>query len=435
MKLREIILKNFRNFDEYHVALGRKTTVFIGRNGMGKTNLIEGMVKALSFIFSKQKGQEQFEFIRSSGQSIQRFSATDPRFVGDDFCYPLSIHASSFLGEEEEALLDWTFEQESENSGLKDSLFRDAYLSFWEHYNSLQEKPLFAYFSDGFPHKEIRISAKMNEKLESGFPLPANTGYYQWDDERSSAELWKTYFMQECMNNLAHPDAEKQRFVVAVNQKLREFCAPLTPDGTVADWSIAQLFVQFRKFSMRLMIEFADGSIKPFETLPAGYRRLFSLLLDLICRSYLLNKSSDSEGIVFIDEIDLHLHPSLAAEVLPRLQRAFPRIQFIVSTHSPMVISNMSVNQDNKIIALRKSDGRYYNTEVADMSGINYDFVLSAVMDAEPSNVQLQQLKEKYLRLMRRDKVDLADNTLQAIRGMLSATRFEQVKNELTQKL
>ena len=51
MKLFDIAFRNFRNFHEYNIALGNKVTIFIGRNGMGKTNLIEGMVQSLSFIF------------------------------------------------------------------------------------------------------------------------------------------------------------------------------------------------------------------------------------------------------------------------------------------------------------------------------------------------------------------------------------------------
>lgn len=401
MKLLDIKLTNFRNFEEYYVALGRKATVFIGRNGTGKTNLIEGMVKTLSFIFSKQRDRDQYEFIRSSGQSVQRFSATDPRFVNNDYGYPLSLKANAFLADEKSPSLNWTFEQDGEKSGLKDSLFRTAYLNFWEHYNRLAEKPVLAYFSDGFPHQDIRISAKMNEKLESGFPLPANTGYYQWDDKRSSAELWKTYFMQEWMNNSTKPDKEKQRFVDAVNEKFREFSAPLDLNDDDSDWSIDYLFVQFRSSTMRLMVHFTNGEEKPFETLPAGYYRMFSLLLDLTCRSFLLNSNTNPDGIVLIDEIDLHLHPSLAASILPRLQRSFPRIQFIVSTHSPMVISNFDQGGGNSgdyaLINLLKNGEDFYNKTIDNVYGLDYNSSLVNIMETRQNEKYKDELANAYL--------------------------------------
>ena len=132
MKLKELTFKNFRNFEEYHVALGRKTTVFIGRNGMGKTNLIEGMVQSLSFIFSKQRDTPQYEFIRSTDQGVKTFKTTDPRYVNGDYAYPLSISAVGAIETEEggEVPLEWQFEQEAKKSGLKDSKFRAAYHFF-----------------------------------------------------------------------------------------------------------------------------------------------------------------------------------------------------------------------------------------------------------------------------------------------------------------
>ena len=46
-------------------------------------------------------------------------------------------------------------------------------------------------------------------------------------------------------------------------------------------------------------------------------------------------------GIVLIDEIELHLHPSWQQQILPTLQKIFPKIQFIVTTHSPQVVSSV----------------------------------------------------------------------------------------------
>ena len=83
MFLRSISLTNYRNFQEYSIDLGKRTTMLIGRNGMGKTNLINSMVQAISFIFSKQRNMPQTEFIRSSDQGVKRFSATDARYASD----------------------------------------------------------------------------------------------------------------------------------------------------------------------------------------------------------------------------------------------------------------------------------------------------------------------------------------------------------------
>ena len=67
------------------------------------------------------------------------------------------------------------------------------------------------------------------------------------------------------------------------------------------------------------------------------------MILDIASRLAILNppgkNALDASGIVLIDEIDLHLHPSWQQRILPDLMRTFPNIQFIVTTHSPQVIS------------------------------------------------------------------------------------------------
>ena len=190
MILKTISLVNYRNFKEYSIELGKKTTMLIGRNGMGKTNLINSMVQAISFIFSKQRNMPQTEFIRSSDQGVKRFAATDARFT-TDYQYPIYVRATAEINGG--TILNWGLEQESKKSGLKDSRFRDSYLRFWDFYNYVGEKPLLAFFSDGFPHKNTRLSRAMKERLKSGKSLPANTGYYQWDQDQSCVEIWKRY--------------------------------------------------------------------------------------------------------------------------------------------------------------------------------------------------------------------------------------------------
>jgi len=98
------------------------------------------------------------------------------------------------------------------------------------------------------------------------------------------------------------------------------------------------------KVYFRLM----DGRMVEAELLSDGYKRLVNIVLDVAIRCALLNRVKygvDSyaytHGTVIIDEIDEHLHPSLQQRVLKVLQHNFPQIQFIVTTHAPMVISSV----------------------------------------------------------------------------------------------
>lgn len=69
--------------------------------------------------------------------------------------------------------------------------------------------------------------------------------------------------------------------------------------------------------------------------------------MELAFRCYILNSHLGSEaarltdGVVLIDEVDLHLHPSWQMHVVNDLQKAFPRIQFVMTTHAPLIISSL----------------------------------------------------------------------------------------------
>jgi predicted ATPase len=91
---------------------------------------------------------------------------------------------------------------------------------------------------------------------------------------------------------------------------------------------------------------FQLGELKvPFPALSDGYRAYLGWIGDLLWHvsyaSPLGTKLKENRGLVMVDEIDLHLHPSWQMTVLPTLARALPKVQFIVTSHSPLVVGSM----------------------------------------------------------------------------------------------
>lgn len=105
---------------------------------------------------------------------------------------------------------------------------------------------------------------------------------------------------------------------------------------------------------------FEKNGVKiPFDALSDGYRAFVGWVGDLL---YHIEKSAprgkklvDNEGIVLIDEIDLHLHPAWQMKILPLLANALPKIQFIVTTHSPLIVG--SIQWQNIIYLKQGEDG------------------------------------------------------------------------------
>ncbi len=102
-----------------------------------------------------------------------------------------------------------------------------------------------------------------------------------------------------------------------------------------------------------LIFQMHGVSVPPMD-LPDGFRSTFAWLADL-CASWLFRSGDDDaepkdiEAIVLLDEIDLHLHPSLQRSLVPQLREAMPRIQWVVTTHSPLVLASFDRNE---IVAL-----------------------------------------------------------------------------------
>lgn len=102
-----------------------------------------------------------------------------------------------------------------------------------------------------------------------------------------------------------------------------------------------------------------------FQTLSSGYSSIFAIYSELMLRSQFLNILPDElNGIVLIDEIDAHLHISLQRKILPFFIKSFPNIQFIVTTHSPFVIT--SSNHDTVIFDL--TDGSFIDENLSTFS-------------------------------------------------------------------
>lgn len=105
--------------------------------------------------------------------------------------------------------------------------------------------------------------------------------------------------------------------------------------------------------SLDIILTTSRGDIY-FEYLSAGYKTCFSLILGLIKEIEFrfkdpFLKAEDFDGVVLIDEIDLHLHPTWQGPLIRTLKELFPKVQFIVTTHSPSVLQTLS---ENEIIAL-----------------------------------------------------------------------------------
>ncbi len=402
MKIEKIHLHNYRNYKDFSLSFGSEATIFIGKNGSGKTNMIKAIKQLLSFVFSRRKDEPQYGFIASSDRNVISYKPLDARYGKDDdeeeynYHYPIAntLYATLSNGES----LDWTFEKDALTSGLKDSLYRNANAMFWDVcQNGSGELPVFAYFSDSYPHVNLQLSNTIKDLLESGNPLPRNAAYYKWDDDKNCTEIWLQYFIMQYKKCRLQNNAEATHFVDAIREVLVKCSQPISKYNPDVDIVLSDISLDFRGKKEVVVMAYANGAQIPFTELPTGYLRFFSIVLDIACRGYLLNKDCNSAGIVLVDELDLHLHPSVERTILKRLRSTFTNVQWIVSTHSPLVLSAFEQKEESNVIyKLAKEEDETTPVTIANMLGVDATTGLKYTMDTPDDDSRLNDYKEAY---------------------------------------
>ena len=138
------------------------------------------------------------------------------------------------------------------------------------------------------------------------------------------------------------------------------------------------------------MIIDKNGVTLDVRQLSDGERSVLALVLDIARRLSQANPTladpvRDGEAIVLIDEIDLHLHPTWQRQIVRNLTAAFPKCQFIATTHSPQVIGEVAPDRIQII-----SDGQVYTPSHS--FGVDSSRILEEIMDTPPRNESVQSL-------------------------------------------
>ena len=150
-----------------------------------------------------------------------------------------------------------------------------------------------------------------------------------------------------------------------------------------------------------------EVELVPFRMLPGGVRSMLAMVADMAWRCSVLNEHlgpdavTQTPGVVLIDEIDLHLHPSWQRHVVGDLKRAFPKVQFIVTTHNPLCLRGLQEGEvavmcrtaDNDIVAL---------TDLPPVEGLRVEQLLTSELFGLSSTVdpELDEMFEEYYRLL-----------------------------------
>ena len=351
-------LSNFRCFEEFSIdfnlesrkvfSQGKSTevgplTVLVARNGQGKTSILDAiriLFGTYTRAFSKTE-KEVKSSVHATSSDIRKYRDGDGQLKQAD---NMLIDGNVQLcGKQEFACRSLDKKQYSRTTH-SDVECISAYgrnIAEMRIKEPSTDWPLLAFYGTGRLWSATKITGRTLLLMDD--PIFGYENCLGKDHNFRTVKDWLTKAVSkhniDLFDNLRpHPVMESQ--VKAISQSLEQvlseegYSSELTMDSLLDELAVKQ--------------KTTDGIIPvAISQLSDGVRAAFGLVADIAFRCARLNPHHGenaprmTDGIVLIDEVDLHLHPAWQQRILNSLQLAFPKLQFIVTTHSPQVISSV----------------------------------------------------------------------------------------------
>lgn len=417
--MKKIIIRNFRCFSEQNITFREGVNLFVGDNAAGKTSVLQACKYVLSAFFSgfsddntKWVSLDENDFrIEIINGIISPEKPINIEFDVDDIIVHAPIyHFIHQMYNNDDILPNKLVKNSKKNSrslvtGIKDlkEYTHQLYNKYFTSDGQIYDLPLFASFSTEDIHAKRKIDVK-KFKLYNHKP---SFGYY----ECLEGDGFFPYWIKRLL--VLKEGRENNSEIAIVKQAIKDALGS-NGCGIIDDISI-------RPIQNKVYFIYTDGREVESKHLSDGYRRLVNIVIDIAFRCALLNYGifgSDTckktIGTVLIDEIDLHLHPTLQSKVLRGLKNAFPRIQFIVTTHAPMVMSGVQTNEHNIVYKLEYKDEQYRISSIEPF-GMDLSTITEAFLEQIPRVKEANDEINNLFALIDEDDIDKAKEVLNVL--------------------
>lgn len=395
--LNEIRLVNFRGIKEMALSFSTQTTVILGVNGVGKSSVLDALAIALSSMTERIAGQA------AKARDIS------PDDIKNDASYA-RIEVKADLGMNTPT--SWAIARNRkggkhpvERSSELDQLnahtgLLNSRMLFAETNHQPLHLPLAVYYD---VHRAVLdVPLRVKEKLKN---TPREAYYDALGHGGTDFRGFFAWFRDR-------EDAENERIRDESNYVDRDLQAVRTAVASFTQFTDLRIR---RKPSLRMTVKKNQTELNVMQ-LSDGEKCLLALVGDLARRLSLLNTDSinplEGEGIVLIDEIDLHLHPKWQRSVVSSLERTFPKCQFVITTHSPQVVGEL---RPDAVLLLR--DGEFLGHAERSL-GLSSGEVLEELMEGKARNVHFQEKVRNIERAIEDEAYSVARLELKSLRDL-----------------
>ena len=337
-----IKINHSRNIFDLEIPLSsekRQHLIITGKNGCGKTSLLLELNKYLTQIDNGQIGY--YQNFQNSLKIRRNRLKRNP-------------NPSEKLKIENSVK---NVEQQIANFGGTEINFSSEHLKI---FNKYQTGEFLLAFFDSKRHTNLSVPSGINKvTLKKKYKL----------NEKANIDFIQYIVNLKADRSFARDDNDNE-----IVKKIDEWFSQLE-NRLKSIFDDQNLKLKFDRKTYNFNIVSGTGEPFNFNTLSDGYSAIISIISELILRMETHHsKSYDLEGIVIIDEIETHLHVDLQKKILPFLIDFFPKLQFIVTTHSPFILSSVS---NATIVDLET------RTIITDLSNYSYDVLIESYFKAD----------------------------------------------------
>jgi predicted ATP-binding protein involved in virulence len=408
MHVKKLEILNFRGIRYMEIELHRRMNVFVGINGAGKSSLLDAIGYLLTpaeqllcgasyeELLSNLEASGEKDFPASNvreGEKGSRLSITMNReCVGDRSWYMTTSvqEGGSHLGS---GLLDllvepkWLLDEFFLNGGASSSI---AIFVYYRTRRSVDSVPINAWTNRNFNFCDAYKDALV--------PQTDFKEFFEWFRNREDLEN------EERAEGRKEPDP----MMVAIRQAIGSFL------DTLEDIRVR------RRDPLRMIVTKNDQELR-IEQLSDGEKCLLAMIGDLARRLAIANEYEswnplEGEGVVLIDEVDLHLHPQWQRMILPRLMETFPNCQFIVTTHSPQILGELK--SEHVIRLMETESGIKAIPANGETFGMTSDMILETQMVTPERNKRIQDMLEEAFLVVERGNIDRAKELMRELKKM-----------------
>lgn len=333
MKVKEIKIQNFRALVDERYEFKEQFTVLIGDNGAGKTSILDALAFALGTIFlgigevktySLKQSDKRLKIVSPSSQEVQ---------------LPLRIELNHSVHNQNYSWARVAYKPAGGSTSYKEANELISHIREIASAVRIGEEidlPIIAYYGLG------RLADDLFERKTSKRSGSRFEGYKNSLDPRAmehKALEWMFDIQSSVLQQFKESEAEYDKGLLsAFTETLQEL---------IPDWKDVQYHLKQRD----VIGKFGEDDWQYLSMLSSGYKAIAKLAMDISYRAVILNPHlkenavRETSGVVLIDELDMHLHPNWQKQVVNNLKRAFPRIQFIVTTHSPFIVQSLKAEE------------------------------------------------------------------------------------------